>query len=392
VIEERHILIIDDNEEDRMVLRRILRRVNEFKYTFTEVGLGEQGLAICYATPPSCVLLDYSLPDMSGIDVLQELRQSETALRFVPVIILTGQGSEDIAVQAIKGGAQDYIKKYDYTIERISTSIDNAIEHMRLKAALYALEQQRAELYELEKQARAQAEDANRTKIRFMGMISHEMGGPLASMKMLAESMMSNKATLEKAQQVLRIIKDEADRLYDLVSQLLDLSRMQSSSLILQRDSNQLRDVLASVQLQLGTMAPDHHLVFDLPSDLPPVWIDPRRIKQVIFNLVSNAAKFSPPQTPITLRAFVRDKVVQVEVSDQGIGIPADKHTFVFEPFQQLEGLNQAKGTGLGLAVCKGIIEAHGGEMWIARDTPLGATLCFTLPIAEDAEQLETSS
>lgn len=391
MIEERHILVIDDNEEDRMILRRLLKRVSEFKYTFTEVGLGDQGIATCYAALPACVLLDYNLPDMSGIEVLQELRKPESALRFLPVIILTGQGSEDIAVQAIKSGAQDYLKKHDYTVERLSTSIDNAIEQMRLKAALYALEQQRSELFALERQARTQAEDANRMKIQFMGMISHEMGGPLASMKMLAESMMTDKATLEKAQQILKIIRDEADRLYDLVGQLLDLSRMQSSSLVIRTEQSRLSDLLASVQLQLNTIAPDHHLIFDLPMDLPPVWIDERRIKQVIFNLIGNAAKFSPPQSPITLRAFAYGNLVQVEVADQGIGIPTSKHTLVFEPFQQIEGANQAKGAGLGLAVCKGIIEAHGGQMWIA-NTSSGTTICFTLHTARDSEYLEGTS
>jgi len=378
--EERHILIVEDNEADAVMLCRTLQKSEEFAYTFTIVMLGEQALQVCQTLRPTCIFLDYYLPDMSGIDILKELRQTQTELSFVPVILLTGQGNEYIATQAIQSGAQDYIKKSDYTLERLNTSIGSAVEYMRLKSALYDLEQQRAELFRLEKVARLHAEEANRVKIQFMGMISHEMGGPLASMRTLADSMQSDKATLDQAKKILKMIGSEAERLYDLVGQLLDLSRMQAATLTIKAEAKHFSDLLESAQMQLEAMTPNHRLVINLSNDLPTVWIDSRRILQILLNLVNNAVKFSPHQTTITLNVMTIPEGIQVEVLDEGIGIPHEKRELVFEPFQQLVGANQSIGTGLGLAICKGIIEAHSGHIWIADNVERGTKFCFVLP------------
>jgi two-component system sensor histidine kinase KdpD len=118
--------------------------------------------------------------------------------------------------------------------------------------------------------------------------------------------------------------------------------------------------------------------------------MDTRRITQVIFNLVSNAVKFSPPESDITITAFAIEDGIQIEVADEGIGIPPEKRDLVFEPFQQLNSANQAMGTGLGLAICKGIVEAHGGDLWIADNEGGGTKICFTLTAASKAKNEHT--
>ena len=131
-------------------------------------------------------------------------------------------------------------------------------------------------------------------------------------------------------------------------------------------------------------MTAQHELVIRLDEDLPLAFADPRRIAQVLINLVSNAAKFSPPQAPITVSVTSQAGEVQVDVSDQGIGIPAEAQLSVFEAFKQLKdpANRSQKGAGLGLAICKGIIEAHGGRIWISDNTPHGTIISFTLPAA----------
>jgi two-component system sensor histidine kinase KdpD len=138
---------------------------------------------------------------------------------------------------------------------------------------------------------------------------------------------------------------------------------------------------------QLLVLAGDHNLVLALPEILPPVMADPQRAEQVMFNLVSNAAKYSPAGIHITLSAFAQERVVQVSVTDQGPGIPLEERQRVFEPFYRVEKedgtAKSAQGVGLGLAICKSLIEAQGGSIWVEDRPDPGATISFTLPMAD---------
>ena len=134
---------------------------------------------------------------------------------------------------------------------------------------------------------------------------------------------------------------------------------------------------------QLQTVTVQHQLNLDIPIDLPALHVDGDRIAQVLTNLVGNAVKFSPPQSTITVSAARVDEMVQIDVADQGRGIAPAERRRIFEPFQQLDahGVHRAQGTGLGLAICKGLVEAHGGRIWVQDRSGPGTTLSFTLPI-----------
>jgi signal transduction histidine kinase len=141
--------------------------------------------------------------------------------------------------------------------------------------------------------------------------------------------------------------------------------------------------IMARATKQMQAITPDHLLKIDAPEALPKVYADSQRIAQVLTNLVGNAAKYSPANTQITVTASQEGNEVQFDVSDQGPGISVEDRMHVFEPFHRGHGepVRRTKGSGLGLAVCKGLIEAHGGRIWIqAPDSP-GTTVSFTLPV-----------
>jgi signal transduction histidine kinase len=123
-------------------------------------------------------------------------------------------------------------------------------------------------------------------------------------------------------------------------------------------------------------------LVLKITPDLPSVSVDGQRIAQVLTNLAGNAAKYSPPGTRITISAYPIENAIQIDVADQGIGIPAKEREHVFEAFRQLENesSNRARGAGLGLAICKGLVEAHGGKIWIQERAEPGTVVSFTIP------------
>ncbi len=248
---------------------------------------------------------------------------------------------------------------------------------------------ERARLYEIEANARQVAEEADALKMRFLGMISHELRTPLASIKGFAGTLLATDITFspDVQQQFLGVIDAETDRLTNLVDQLLDLSRLQSGTLRIEPESVTFETIFDTALTQLHTLTAHHELHIDLPPKLPPLLADPQRIAQVLVNLVGNAVKFSPAGTPITITVMQHDAAVQVDVCDQGVGIPAEDHEKVFEAFRQLErrGLGYHPGAGLGLAICKSIIEAHGGSIWI-QDQAVGTTMSFRLPMSADAD------
>lgn len=251
-------------------------------------------------------------------------------------------------------------------------------------------EMQRADVLRREQAARRAAEEANAIKTRFLAMISHELRTPLASIKGFASTLLASDITWDddSRQEFIEIINTESDKLTELVDHLLDLSRLQAGTLRIDSKPEQVSAILEVARPQLETLAKEHHLEVDLPPDLALVQADKQRAAQVIVNLVSNAAKYTPPGGEIQISARGCENgasCVRFSVRDEGPGIPFEARDKVFEAFRQLNTRASlaSDGAGLGLAICKGIVEAHGGDIWIEDTQAPGATISFTLPIAE---------
>lgn len=247
------------------------------------------------------------------------------------------------------------------------------------------IEVERAALLEREQRARQEAERATAMQRLFLGMVSHELRTPLASIKGFSSSLLATDVTFEADQQqeFLQVIDDEADKLTELIDQLLNVVRLQAGTLGVTPVPVAVRAIVDEALSQLKMLAGQRDLVVRLAEPLPLVMADEQRICQVLLNLVSNAAKFSPAHTAITVSARRDGSMVQIAVSDEGDGIPAAERAQVFEAFHQvLQKGGRQPGTGLGLAICKGLVEAHGGRIWVVeRDGP-GTTIAFTLPLA----------
>lgn len=244
-----------------------------------------------------------------------------------------------------------------------------------------ALALERARLFEAEKAARLEAEKANHMKIQFLGMISHELRTPLTSIKGFTTTLLADDIEWDEKSRnnFLTIINLEADKLASMVEHLLELSRIQAGMFPIKRQPLPVQAVLDYVMPQLVVLTEAHSLVVEIPDTIPLLDADQHRIGQVITNLVNNAVKYCPPETKIHISAYTDDDQIVFQVSDQGPGIPAALRESVFEAFHQLPD-RASKGAGLGLAICRGIIEAHNGKIWVA-DAPQGTTICFTLPV-----------
>jgi PAS domain S-box-containing protein len=250
-----------------------------------------------------------------------------------------------------------------------------AIEHR-------VVEQRRVELLQWEHRARIQAEKADALKVQFLAMITHELRTPLTSIKGFASTLLAEDVAFdnETQRQFVATIDEEADKLKDLIEHLIDISRMQAGNLRIDARELSVSSIIDVASAQLQMLTAHHDLYFDIPQNLPFVLADKKRIAQVLVNLVDNAAKYSPPHTRITVSARQAGKFVQIDVSDEGKGIPPDERSSVFEVFYQANRNAPQKGAGLGLAICKGLIEAHEGRIWVDDRIPRGTIVSFILP------------
>ena len=175
---------------------------------------------------------------------------------------------------------------------------------------------------------------------------------------------------------------NDADKLGRLVEDLLMMSRLESGALEVKREQRNLAEVVESVRDRLDSLAAKRQLRIDIPRNLPSVVVDDDRIGEILTNLVENAVKYSEEGARITVGASPNSKDVIVSVTDEGIGIPAELHQKVFGRFYQVEATRtrNRKGTGLGLSICRGIIEAHGGKIWVESEPGEGAKFNFSLP------------
>lgn len=188
----------------------------------------------------------------------------------------------------------------------------------------------------------------------------------------------------------LEIISNESDRLSKLVNDLLDMSRIEAGSLDVNRVQCNLEEIIQRAA-QRAYPTPFERLVVNIPPDLPSIYVDPQRIEAVLRNLIENAAKYAGDISPVSISASVEGEEMVVRVRDEGPGIPAEHSNRIFESFYRLESnlTRMAHGAGLGLAICQGFISAHGGKVWLEKQTK-GTCVAFSLPLSQiPVEQLK---
>ena len=239
------------------------------------------------------------------------------------------------------------------------------------------------ETYVITLQDMTPLEEMERLRAEFLGMVSHELRTPLTSVKGSVTNLLDPSASLDPAEvvQFHRIIDAQTDRMRDLISDLLDVARIQTGSLSVSPGPAALAGLVDEAKSTYLSGGGRNNIRIEIPPGLPAVMADGRRIVQVIGNLLSNASRHSPESSAILITAELEGLYVRVSVIDAGRGIPADRLPHLFRKFSRFDVEDQGGDTGLGLAICKGIVEAHGGRIWAESDGPgFGARFTFTLP------------
>lgn len=323
------------------------------------------------------VAFDLMLPDSTGIE---GLRTFLAATPRVPVVVLTANADERLALEALACGAEDYLFKGQFDKPLLVRTMRYAIERHRNRVQL---EQATKEL-RLKNGELAQANDE---KNRFLGIAAHDLRNPLSVVLGYTELMLAEDAgpITDDQRDVLGSVRSSIEFMLGLIHDLLDLSMIQSGAIRLDLQRTDLISLIRKTVMTNHVLADKKRIAlrFMAACELEPIVIDSRKFEQVLHNLLSNAIKFSHPDTRVEIRVERIDSSVIISVSDQGVGIPHSELDKLFRPFQKTSAQSTGgeRSTGLGLAIVRNIVESHGGRIWCESEVGRGSVFRISLPI-----------
>lgn len=373
------VVLVEDNPTDARLLRGFLLKAGSI--LFDLVHLEQLSEAIEYLSLNSCdiILLDLSLPDSHGLDTLREMA---AIAPDIPIVVMTGLDDEATAIAALREGAQDYLVKGEISRNWLIHAIQYAIERQQILERLHHLNE---ELVRSNKELLRSNEDL----AQFAYVVSHDLQQPLQSILSCAQTFArAYQGQLdEKADQYLMYMVNASLHMGQLIYDLLAYCRISESGQLKQLvDCNQvLQVVLKNLQAAIA----ESSAIITIAS-LPTVTGDEAHLIQLFQNLISNALKYRRKEEPPNVRVLAEQQQDEwlFGIEDNGIGIESDQCDRIFQIFQRLHSKQEYPGTGIGLAVCKKIVEFLGGRIWVDSKPGAGSTFYFTLPVIHDQVRL----
>lgn len=360
------ILIADDEDEIRYVITKTL----EGHFACETVSDGQAAIEMIEANPPDAVITDLKMPQVSGIDVLAAARIKDP---LIPVIVITGYGTLDTAIEALRLGAYDYIQKPFEDLRIIRNTLEHALESRNLRREnLLLLEDLR---------------HSNNFKSQLLRTVAHDFKNMLQGVIGFSDLAQMG-GTLQEVREQLSDIRLVAQNMQLLADDLTTYGQLDSKALRLYPQHVRVSDcVLKASRLLL--IDPRRHSL-DLPQDGPSVYADAHRTTQILNNLMGNAVKYSPMGGVVRVSVQEIGEDVRISVSDSGIGIPAEDLGRLFTAFFRVErdARSDIPGTGLGLTIVKNLVESHGGRVTVESTEGVGTTFSFTLPSTRERYEL----
>lgn len=402
-----HILVVEDSPTQRALTALVLEHAG---YPVRQAADGQEALEAIGSSLPMLVISDVIMPRIDGYELCRRLRQ-DPATATLPVVLVSMQAGPDDILQGLQAGADNFIIKPiepPDLVARVNAIV--ALLRCRSREELYVGQERitadRQQIFELlmtsmrtlmvartslDEKVRElsaknqQVEELSRRKDEFVALVSHELRVPLTSLRgslsVLAAGVLG--PLPEKGQRMLDIALTSIDRMARLINDLLDVERLDSGRVQLDLQPWTVTDLLEQAADVVRPLAESEGVSLQMHPLDAEVAVDGDRIVQALTNLLSNAVKFSPPHGRVVLEASLLGDTLELSVSDQGEGIPAERQAEIFEPFHQLR-ISDAKekgGTGLGLAICRGIAQQHGGRIRVESEPGRGSRFIITVPV-----------
>jgi phosphoserine phosphatase RsbU/P len=372
----KQVLLIEDNPGDADLVRlRLTEGKNHVDVSC--VNRLSDGLASIENTPPTVVLLDLNLPDSHGSETFRKILDKAPG---VPVVILSGQDDEVLAMKAIHQGVQDYLIKGDLTSRSLERSMRYAVERQSL---LRSLEMSRKQQIEFKNQ--------------FLSHVSHELRTPLTCIHQYASLLFDglSGAISPEQRDHLQVILKSVNQLHAMIRDLLEATRAESGKLRIEPRCLALVDLVRQAIAMVRPMAVESRITVELEADphIPLIYADPDRVLEILINLIDNAVKFTPLEGSVNVKLSQQEtdpEFIYITVSDTGRGISAEALPLIFERlYQDPESVDgNRSGLGLGLYIARELVNLHGGRIWVASQPDQGTTFTFNLPVYSLAKLL----
>jgi signal transduction histidine kinase len=373
------ILVVDDELGIREGCRRILAPLG----FFVDVAAnGQEGLRKVREGHFDLVLLDVMMPDVTGVDLLQPIHEQDPD---IVCIIITGYATVELAVQAVKRGAYDFISK-PFSSDALIMAVNQGLERRRLSLDSKRIESLEEEARELTR-AKEELERLDKMKSAFMLTVAHELRAPVAAIQGYLRLILGGYAEPEKQHEMLQRSDQRASELLLLIEDLLALARVKDTAPMEKRVSVPVGDVLNQVAELLQVEAANKQITFSVQADGNPfVSANREHIRQVWTNLISNAIRYTPEGGKVSVSMFVDGQLVKGRVEDTGIGISPEDQMKIFDEFYRTQAAKGmvSGGTGLGLAIVKRIVETYGGTLSLESEVGKGSRFEFILPGVQD--------
>ncbi|MEH2373737.1 hybrid sensor histidine kinase/response regulator [Nostoc sp.] len=376
------ILLIEDNLPYARLLEEFMMEVQSQEFTLVHVKrLGEalQELTQCNY---DVILLDLTLPDSEGLLSLPPLMGQAPN---IPIVVLTNTNDEQLAIEAVRQGAQDYLMKRQINPDVLVRSLRYAIERKQLLESLRTVN----ETLEIQVEERTaelvKANEVSQFKSEFVSMLSHDIRNPL-NIILLAAGLLQNydeKLTKEKKLNHLQMIRSAIKNMAQLLDEVSFIGQADSAKLGCELLCLDLEAFCRQLVEEVRLMAEEKNvtLVFASFGELGEALWDKSLLRHILSNLLSNAIKYSLSGGRVRFELIGQEKTVIFQIQDWGIGIPQEDQKRLFQPFQRADNVGRIPGTGLGLAIAKKCVEAHGGEILVNSQVGIGTTFTVTLPL-----------
>ncbi|MEO8393069.1 MAG: ATP-binding protein [Chloroflexota bacterium] len=357
-------MVVEDNPGDVRLVREILKEADPDRIKVISADRLAEAKDRLSEEQVDIILLDLSLPDAAGLETLERMQSVDLDL---PIVVLTGDKDEALALQAVRAGAQDYLLKQN---------LDN---HILTRVIRYAIERKRAEV--VLRSALMKEKELNELKSRFVTMISHDLRTPLAMIQSSSDLLnkYSNRMTDERKEKHITTIDMQIKYLTRLLEDMLSFGQAESVGLTFNPVETNISVFCQSIVDEMQQIAGSREIRLDVSPLVEYVEVDPSLLRRALVNLLSNAVKYSPEGSVIQFSVSRGSEPILLRIQNEGIGIPEEELPRLFEVFHRAKNIGTIPGTGLGLAIVKQAVEAHGGT--ISVESHVNAVTAFTISI-----------
>ncbi|MEM8828323.1 MAG: hybrid sensor histidine kinase/response regulator [Cyanobacteria bacterium P01_G01_bin.19] len=385
--EQIQILLIEDDVVEARLILEILKNFNAEQFSLTHVKRLQAGLNRLRQEKFKLILLDLTLPDSQGLASVELLVKN---FPQIPIVVLTNTNDNNLAIEAVRQGAQDYLVKRNINIEVLVRSIQYAIERQKASQLLRETNENLSNQIQQKTAELIKAKEINHFQSELVSMFSHDFRSPLTTVLSCAELLQNRSDLLSEERKVylFQMLRKASKNMVQLLDEVLLVGQTDADTFQCNLSPLDLELFCLELveQLQFNADKREIKIVFNACGKIPRTAWDESLLHHILGNLLANAIKYSPQGSQVVFDLIFREKIMIFRIEDRGIGIPEIDHQNLFKPFHRAANVGNIPGTGLGLAIVKSCVEAHQGNIEIESQVDLGTIVTVSLPLLSNPQ------